>query len=136
MSMRQNDSMLCIDLYAAGKSVQPLSAASAKPFEINAMHWQTNSTPQPQGSPAMFRNRNIVSNNLKQTAFALSDLANRDDGPALVSPRFSRFLSFTADSLLTLGEMCHTDWRTQLPEGSKFWWFLKPGALAARRAST
>jgi hypothetical protein len=84
----------------------------------------------------MFRTRNIVSNNLKQTAFALSDLANRDDGcaAALVSPRFRWFLSFLADSLLTLGEMCHTDWRTQLPEGSEFWWFLKPGVLTARFA--
>jgi hypothetical protein len=84
----------------------------------------------------MITNRNIISNNLMQTAFALSELANPDDGcaAALVSPRFSKFLSFAADSLLTLGEMCNTERRTMLPQGSKFWWFLQPGVFTARFA--
>jgi hypothetical protein len=82
----------------------------------------------------MFRHRNIIANNLMQTAYALSDLTSRDEGPVLVSPRFGKFISFLADNLLTLGELCHTDRRTLLPFGSKFWWFVKPGVLTARFA--
>jgi hypothetical protein len=95
MSMRQNDSMLRIDLYEAGKSVQPLNTASAKLFEINAMHWQPRSSKQPKGPPAMFTiraARAAIAEDLRFMCLTLGRKA-RDDERSSTARLMYRWLS-------------------------------------------
>jgi hypothetical protein len=114
--------LLCTDLDAAREHKQPL--CSERIQRVEAFGFYITST---HGDTAMILNRNRLSNNLMQTAYALSDLYDRDDGPALVSPRFGKALAFVAGNLETLGMLCHTD-RWELLRGQSDFWRVVLGA--------
>jgi hypothetical protein len=77
------------------------------------------------GDIVIFRNKNILSDNLISLAHGISDVIEADD--CTMTPRFRRAVGWLTDCILTAGQLCNTD-RWELLHNETWFWRVVLGS--------